>query len=165
MNCGMLRQSIIKTLIGDGSNQYGSKGSGGKNKDAKELGDRNEASYKSRSAPSGPDSAGRLKGDKLAKHILGGTSKTRTFENGDTLHTWEKRGGHPNAKLQSIDERLEAQGFKVDISNPTGTPDGSHMGHDKVLYHPDGHSATVSKSYGNTKDDNWFSAKVRIKKS
>lgn len=87
---------------------------------------------------------------KTAKSILGAGAKDN-FEGG---MTWSKDRGYADAKYRSVIEKAEAKGYKKVEVSPTGNPDGSYMGWDKVYRHKNGSEVRISSSYGPTKDYN-----------
>ncbi len=77
--------------------------------------------------------------------------------------SYYKRGGYVGDKvIARTVEKLRKQGF-VDIGHePTNSPDGSYMGHQAALMHPDGHILTYSSNYGPEKSSNSFHMELKL---
>jgi hypothetical protein len=91
-----------------------------------------------------------------ARQILGSTAQ----QYGDSWR-WEKQGGHPNAALHRIREKLAAAGFKVQPRpDSTWSADGENVRHGELWRHRDGRTAAFSSYYGPTKDYNSFSVTI-----
>lgn len=103
-----------------------------------------------------PDKPGQIHG--LKKTDLPSGAKVNSY---DGSIEWNKRGGYADKQFDRVETKLTKAGFERVDSRSTGNPDGSVMGNDTLFRHKSGATARFSKSYGNTKSDNWFSIKIK----
>ena len=102
---------------------------------------------------------------KVARAIMPAKHTGGVYD-GIGCYQWYKRGGHAGSTqiVRSI-EKATSLGFVRGKYSPTGTPDGSFVGHQEAYSHPDGWELTYSTNYGCVAYDNSFSMSLRqIKK-
>lgn len=73
---------------------------------------------------------------------------------------WDKRGGHPNARIGKIQDNLKKAGYVEVALDSNYSVHSNDVSHGRVWEHPNGSTATLSRYYGETQHDNSFSFKV-----
>lgn len=75
-------------------------------------------------------------------------------------NSWSKRGGYADSKIAGVRSKAAQLGFVQGAGRTTGNPDGSQMGGELAMKHPDGHVLRIASSYGVTQHSNSHSIRL-----